>query len=85
MKYRTVGILGFIYLAILFLLALGWEYVFEDIVNPYLIADYQPEDAVERWEFIITATIFSATAIILPGILLVKIIAARRRIEEFNE
>ncbi|MCH8841468.1 MAG: PAS domain S-box protein [SAR324 cluster bacterium] len=85
MKYRTVGILGFIYLAILFLLSVGWEYLFEDIVNPHLIADYQPEDALERWEFIITATILSAVAMILPGILLVKNIAARRRTEEYYE
>jgi hypothetical protein len=56
-----------LYLAILaissvFALSVAWEFVFEDLFWSSYMLDHEEESKAERWEFIITSTVFSEVA-----------------------
>ena len=54
-----------------FLYATGWELLIRDLVEPLFGIDANREQAVQasRWGYIVTATVFTALAIIGPFLL----------------
>jgi len=59
-----------------FLLSYAWEFALEDLILSVLTDGFEPESAYERWEYVITATVFAALALVLPAVLLLR--SARR-------
>jgi two-component system cell cycle sensor histidine kinase PleC len=59
-------------LPIVFLLAVTWEFVFEDIIEPLLIDDYRLESSVDRWESVFVVIALVALALIAPTIALAR-------------
>ncbi len=67
-----------------FLYATGWELLIRDLVEPLLGIDANREQAVQasHWGYIVTATVFTALAIIGPFLLLAKTNRERNQAEE---
>ena len=60
----------------IFLLSLAWEFRLEDRVVPFFTDDFSPEPSYERWEYVISATLFAGLALVLPALWLIR--SARR-------
>ena len=64
----------------IFLLSLTWEFVLEDRILPLFIDGFDPEPAYERWEYVISATLFAALALVVPALLLIGSAGRLRRL-----
>ena len=71
LKIGVITLLGAVVVGV-FLLSIVWEYALEDLVFPLFAREFEEESVAERWEYIITATAFSAIALALPGLLLYR-------------
>jgi two-component system sensor histidine kinase/response regulator len=60
----------------IFLLSLAWEFGLEDRVLPLLTDEFRPEPSYERWEYVISATLFAGLALVFPATWLIR--SARR-------
>ncbi|MCH9052797.1 MAG: EAL domain-containing protein [Proteobacteria bacterium] len=67
-RWTVLSLVGFTLLSV-FLLAVAWEFVFKDLIGPLLADDYGEESFQERWEYVITTTVFAAFALIIPAVL----------------
>ena len=79
-NYRLTALLAAVVLGV-FVLSLTWEMVLEARVLPQFLTDHEQEKAGERWEYVITATLFSAIALSIPGLLLFR---AHNRLTRLN-
>ncbi|MEA2080091.1 MAG: ATP-binding protein [Pseudomonadota bacterium] len=61
----------------IFLLSLTWEFGLEDWIVPSFIDGFEPEPSYERWEYVISATLFAGLALVFPALLLFRM--ARRQ------
>jgi signal transduction histidine kinase/CheY-like chemotaxis protein/HPt (histidine-containing phosphotransfer) domain-containing protein len=61
----------------IFLVSLTWEFGLEDWIVPLFIDGFEPEPTYERWEYVISATLFAGLALVLPARLLFRM--ARRQ------
>ena len=69
-------------LATITALSLAWEFWLEDIVLPAFGFGHEPEDSVERWEFVVTAVVFSVIALVGPIISGTRIIRRDQALQE---
>ncbi len=69
MTFRQVLLmLGLTVLGV-FLLSLVWEFALEDLINPFLLDHHESEPLEERWEYVITSTVFVSIALIFPALI----------------
>ncbi|MEN8761853.1 MAG: response regulator [Thiogranum sp.] len=66
----------------IFLMSLAWEFGLEDRILPLLTDEYEPEPHYERWEYVISATVFAALALVLPALLLIKSASHLRKLND---
>ena len=64
-----------------FLLSFAWEFGLEDRIGPLLIDGFEPEPSYERWEYVITATLFAGLALVFPGLLLISTLRRLRELQ----
>jgi len=69
-------LLGLTFLGML-LVAITWEFVLEDLVAPVFYRGYESEPLFERWEHVVSFLIFGAIALIVPGCLALRGVAAQ--------
>lgn len=69
-------------LATITVLSLVWEFWLEDIVLPVVGFAHETEDSAERWEFVVTAVVFSAIALIGPTAVGTRIIRRDQALQE---
>ena len=62
----------------MFLLAVGWEFVVEELIDQILFGRFASEPPSERWEYIFTATSFVGIALIIPTILSLRLIHSQK-------
>jgi len=60
----------------IFLLSIAWEFGLEDSILPLLTDEFRSEPPYERWEYVLTITLFSGLALVLPALWLIR--SARR-------
>ena len=65
----------------MFLLATVWEFVVEDFIIRNL-SYYEPESTAERWEYILTTTLFAGLSLIVPFFVIIRGDMQRRRTEQ---
>ena len=65
----------------IFLLSFAWEFAVEDSIMALLNEEFEPESRYERWEYVITATVFAALALVLPAWLLLRKARGLRRLQ----
>jgi len=86
MKTRTILYALCLLLVSIFLLSYAWEFALEDRIMPLFMGEFEPELTYERWEYVITATLFAGLALALPALLLIRtagrLRALRRQLEE---
>ncbi len=82
MKTRHVLTLVGLILITVLALSVTWEFALEDLLAPLFSDDYAPESPYERWEFVVVATAFAGLALAIPTLVLLRLIAQRRRAEE---
>ncbi|MCZ6466690.1 MAG: PAS domain S-box protein, partial [Alphaproteobacteria bacterium] len=82
MRDRTIFYLAGLTLLSVFVLWVGWEFVVEDVIWPLFWSDYEEESVHHRWEYVISATIFTGIALIIPTLVSLRSIAERARAEE---
>jgi diguanylate cyclase (GGDEF)-like protein len=61
-------------LATIAVLSLAWEFWLEDVVLPFFRSGHATEDTAQRWEFVVTAVVFSAIALVGPTVVGARII-----------
>ena len=66
MNKRQFYILLFLVLTSIHLMAVAWEFWVEDIIGALLDDEYESETKEERWEYIISITIFAALSLLYP-------------------
>lgn len=59
-------------LVMVLLLTIAWEFWLEDHAYPVFSMDHQPEELVERLEYVVTSFVFVLIALVLPLCLIVK-------------
>ena len=76
---KTTNILYVLSLVLfsIFLLSFAWEFSLEDWMVPLFIDGFEPEPTYERWEYVISATLFAGLALVFPALLLFRV--ARRQ------
>lgn len=77
MNKRTVFLVSVLTWLGVVVLTLLWEFAVEDWVSPFLIPDHQEEPLRQRWEYVITSSVFAMLALIGPTILALE--TSRRR------
>ena len=65
----------------IFLLSLAWEFSLEDRVLPLLTDEFRPEPSYERWEYVISATLFAGLALAFPALWLIRSARHLRRLQ----
>jgi len=65
----------------IFLLSVAWEFGLEDRVEPLFVDEYEPESSSERWEYVISVTLFAGLVLVFPALLLLR---AARRLRAFH-
>ena len=60
----------------IFLMSVAWEFGLEDWIQPLFVDEHEPEPLSERWEYVISATLFAGLALVFPALLLLR--SARR-------
>ena len=86
--YKQPMSLRFLYFAVLCILAtiaalsLAWEFWLEDLVMPALGFHHEPEGSAERWEFVVTAVVFSTIALIGPAVVGTRFIRRDQALQE---
>ena len=79
MSVRQLQMIAVLLVAATFLLALGWAFGLEDLVDPYLFGAHQTEGDAERWEFVVVCTLLVAGVV---GLLLLSGQRALRAMEQ---
>ena len=79
MSNRQIFFLAFLTLAGTFLLAVAWEFALEGWVDRALFSVARQETDRERWEYVVTATVFVAIALVAPTALLFRLVKAEQR------
>ena len=69
-------------LALVFLLAIAWEFAFETYMIMYIDPNAEVESEHERWEYVITIMIFTTFALIVTGRALYVDIKKRNKLEK---
>ena len=85
MQYRIFVLLTALYLLILFLISMAWEFSLVDRVAALWMPGREPEPAVERWESVVTGISIAIVAWIVPGALMLRNIMERKRVESTQE
>ncbi len=80
-KYSVHSLAGLTLLSV-FLLWVGWEFVVEDVIWSLFWSDYEGESLFHRWEYVISATIFTGIALIIPTLVSLMSITERKQAEE---
>jgi PAS domain S-box-containing protein len=73
---RKLALLAVPIVASVFVLSVTWEFVAEPIVNT-MLSNPEFEPIAEKWEFIITSTVFGLIALIVPLLVLWRLIEAQ--------
>jgi diguanylate cyclase (GGDEF)-like protein len=63
-----------------FVLSLIWEFYFEDFVSKQFLAEHKPEPLQERWEYVVTITVYVFISLIYPAIIGRKLIAKQQEL-----
>jgi len=71
MKRRVYRLILF-ELFIVLLLTIAWEFWLEDQAYPVFSLDHEPEEFVERLEYVLTSLVFVLIALVVPFRLIVK-------------
>jgi len=73
------AVLGFIVLTAfaVAVLAIGWKFGIEEIVDPYLPGEHAPDSIAERWEFVIASVLFSVVALLAPSAAVMRLLRER--------
>ncbi len=82
MSVRPILFVAGAALALAFGLSAAWEFALEEAVGAVLGVGYEAESARERWEHVVTATVFVAAALVVPTSLCLGLAATRKRNEE---
>ena len=56
----------------IFVLSFIWEFALEDLILPLVTDEFEAESHYERWEYVISATLFTALALVVPGLWLIR-------------
>jgi len=56
------------------ILSSAWEFLFEDVVSTAIDGDHKPESLLERFEYVISITVFVAISLIVPAMIGFKLI-----------
>jgi len=79
MNNRNVFLLSAAVLASVFSLTAAWEFAIEEAVAPRVLDHHREEMVQERWEYVVTSTVFAALALILPTLWLARMTRERER------
>ena len=82
MSLRTLYFAILAVLTTITALSLAWEFWLEDLVLPMLGFAHEAEDEAERWEFVVTAVVFTAIALIGPTLMGTRMIRRDRALQE---
>lgn len=82
MSLRTFYFAILTVLATITALSLTWEFGLEDLLQPMLGFAHQAEDRATRWEFVVTAVVFTTIALIGPTIVGTRIIRRDLALQE---
>ncbi|MCZ6750145.1 MAG: PAS domain S-box protein, partial [SAR324 cluster bacterium] len=85
MQYRIFALLTALYLLILFLISMAWEFSLVDRVAALWFSGHLPRSIAERWEFVVTGISIAIVAWIVPGALMLRNIMERKRVESTQE
>lgn len=85
MQYRIFALLTALYLLILFLISMAWEFSLVDRVAALWFSGHLPETAAERWDSVVTGISIAIVAWIVPGALMLRNIMERKRVESTQE
>lgn len=81
MHRKQILLLVAINITSVFLLAILWEFLGEDLIGGFLFPHHVEESVEERWEFVTVATTFAAIAMIAPAALSFRFAKARSAAE----
>jgi len=81
MTKRHILLIGALTFACLFLLTLLWEFVLEEIVYSPFADFYERHSVWERWEYILTAMVFAATAMGISTLVSFRLVSSREETE----
>ena len=62
----------FVELLIVIILTTAWEFWFEDFTFGFMNIDHEPEDLIERLEYIITSSVFVCIALTIPFWIIIR-------------
>jgi len=79
MKAKKYLYLSGLIILTVFVLILGWEFVLEKLIEP-LQEHHQRETASDRWIKVFLVTSFTALALIIPAVVLLKVNAKRKQV-----
>jgi diguanylate cyclase (GGDEF)-like protein/PAS domain S-box-containing protein len=79
MNNRNVFLLSAAVLASVFSLTVAWEFAIEEVVAPGVLDYHREENVQERWEYVVTSSVFAALALILPTLWLARMTRERER------
>ncbi len=82
MAQRYILYLAGLAILSVFLLSIGWEFVLEEYAELYFGGPVEHETTRDHWEYILTATAFSAFALIIPVLLSLRSNAKHRDAEQ---
>jgi diguanylate cyclase (GGDEF)-like protein len=82
MNVRQFSLLLLIVLTSVTFMAIAWEFWAEDILGPYLLDEFEPEDRAERWEYVISIALFAALSLIYPLIFGKRLIEKQEQLTE---
>jgi len=82
MSLRTLYFAILAVLTTITALSVAWEFWLEDLVLPMLGFAHEAEDEAERWEFVVTAVVFTAIALIGPTLMGTRMIRRDRALQE---
>ena len=56
----------------IFVLSFIWEFALEDLILPLVTDEFEAESSYERWEYVISATLFTGLALVFPALWLIR-------------
>jgi len=82
MNKRQYYILLIFVLTSVTFMAIAWEWWGEDLIGTLIYDEFEPESKGERWEYIISVTIFAALSLIYPLIIGKRLIQKQEKLTE---
>ena len=81
MRPKHVLLIAVCTVLLVFLVTAGWEFLLENAIEQYGMANGAGESAQEHWEYVGTATLAAGTAVAILGLVSLRFVAQRNRAE----